>query len=263
VNAAVTDAILRADWPAPRGVHAFTTLRHGAGVSSTPFDSFNMGLRCGDDANAVVANRQALVDGTSLPSEPRWLRQVHETTVARFDAPDRITSRRHPAFASEAVESEADASVTCARDTVLAILTADCLPIVFAAEDGSEVAVAHAGWRGLAAGVVGATVGAMRTSSERIISWLGPAAGPAAYEVGEDVFGAFVTRDARSETAFVATRSSHWLVDLYALARMDLADVGVTRTFGGDLCTITDSHRFYSHRRDRCTGRMATVIWRA
>ncbi len=264
MNAKLTDAILRADWPAPPGVHALTTLRYGAGVSLSPFDSFNMGIRCGDDAAAVMANHRALVDMVSLPSAPHWMRQVHGTTVVRFDAPAQASSPMTdtPAVEGGDAESEADASVTCTHGTVLAILTADCLPVVFAAEDGSEVAAVHAGWRGLAAGVLEASIAAMKTVPANVMAWLGPAAGPDAYEIGEEVFDAFVSQDQRNRTAFAATRPGHWRVDLYALARMRLADTGITRVHGGNLCTISDPQRFYSHRRDQRTGRMATLVWR-
>lgn len=239
------DAILRAEWPVPERVFAFTTLRHGAGVSQTPFDSFNLGLRSGDDVAAVERNRQALIEHFALPSAPRWLRQVHGTAVAM-----------EPAFD----EPEADAAVTRTPGTVLAILTADCLPVVFAARDRSVVGAAHAGWRGLAAGVLEATVAAMDAAPEGIVAWLGPAAGPASYEVGREVFEAFVAGDAGAHTAFAATREGHWRVDLYALARRRLARAGVTNLHGGGLDTIADP-RFFSHRRDQRTGRMATLAW--
>jgi len=244
-------AALPADWPAPRGVIAFTTLRHGAGVSQAPFDAFNLGLRCDDDADAVAANRRRLAERFSLPSAPHWLRQVHGAQVVRLGQGER-----------NADEPEADAATASTPDTVLAVLSADCLPVVFAAVDGSEVAAAHAGWRGLAAGVLENTVAAMQASGERILAWLGPAAGPQAYEIGEEVFAAFVSRDAQAASAFVATRPGHWRVDLYALARQRLRNVGVDRVHGGGLCTISDAQRFYSHRRDRRTGRMATVVYR-
>jgi YfiH family protein len=240
-------ARLHADWPAPPGVVAFTTLRRGAGVSQPPFDSFNLGARCGDDVAAVMHNREQLIAGFALPSAPRWLRQVHGAGVA-VDPGDG--------------EPEADAAVTRTSGLVLAILTADCLPVVLAAADGGEVAAAHAGWRGLCGGVLEATAAAMRTAPADVVAWLGPAAGPQAYEVGTEVRAAFVERDPRAATAFVATRPGHWRVDLYALARQRLAEAGVTRVFGGGLCTISDAQRFYSHRRDQRTGRMATLIWR-
>ena len=158
-------------------------------------------------------------------------------------------------------EPVADAAVASTPGSVLAILTADCLPVVFASAAGDEVGAAHAGWRGLAGGVLEATVAAMRTPADRLIAWLGPAAGPQAYEIGEEVFRAFVDRDAAAAAAFVATRPGHWRVDLYALARRRLARAGVTRVFGGGLCTISDPQRFFSHRRDARTGRMATLVW--
>ena len=245
-------ARLVADWPAPAGVHAFTTLRHGAGHSLAPFDTFNLGNRHapdGDDPRVVERNRAELVERFALPSEPRWLRQVHGTAVTRFD----------PAVLQE--EPDADAAVTSMPGVVLAILTADCLPVVFAADDDSEVGVAHAGWRGLASGVLESTVTAMQAAPERLLAWLGPAAGPQAYEVGEEVRDAFLAYDPRAAEAFADTRPGHWRVDLYALARKRLADAGVTRVHGGGLCTISDPQRFYSHRRDRRTGRMATLVW--
>jgi YfiH family protein len=240
------DDILRPDWRIP-GVVAFTTLRHAGGSSSAPFDDFNLGARCGDTEIAVAENRARLISKHALPSPPRWLRQVHGTCVIvdpAFDEPD------------------ADAAVTCAADTTLAILTADCLPVVFAARDGSEVAAAHAGWRGLAGGILEATVAAMQTSPDSTMAWLGPAAGPQAYEVGQEVFDAFVARDALDAGAFQPTRPGHWNVDLYALARRRLASVGVTLVAGGDLCTVSDPQRFFSHRRDQHTGRMATIVYR-
>lgn len=246
-------ALLPADWPAPPGVHAFTTLRHGLGASQPPFDSFNLGnftAADGDDPATVQRNRAQLIERAQLPSAPHWLKQVHGVDVVRCDA---VT------LGDEA--PIADASVTSTPGVVLAILTADCLPVVFAADDGREVAAAHAGWRGLAAGVLEATVASMRTPADRIVAWLGPAAGPQAYEIGEEVYRAFVDRDFEVITAFAATRPGHWRVDLYALARLRLAQAGVRRVHGGGLCTISDPQRFFSHRRDARTGRLATLVW--
>lgn len=250
-------AVLHAEWPAPPGVHAFTTLRHGAGCSLPPFDHFNLG-NCravdGDDAGIVERNRMELVEGFGLPSPPHWLKQVHGTQVLRFSAPRASVVDAEP-------EADADAAVTSTPGTVLAILSADCLPVVLAAADGSEVATAHAGWRGLADGVIESTVQAMHTRAGALVAWLGPAAGPQAYEVGQDVFDAFVSRDRDATVAFSPTRRGHWRVDLYALARMRLHAMGVRRVHGGGLCTISDPQRFYSHRRDARTGRMATLVW--
>ena len=244
--------LLYADWPAPAGVHAFTTLRHGIGASQPPFDTFNLGNRHaadGDDPATVERNRQLLIEHARLPSAPHWLKQVHGVDVVCCET------------GSNGGEAIADASVTSTPGVVLAILTADCLPVVFAADDGREVAAAHAGWRGLAAGVLEATVAEMRTPPERVIAWLGPAAGPQTYEIGEEVFRAFVDREPASLAAFTATRPGHWRVDLYALARMRLSQAGVTRVHGGDRCTISEPQRFFSHRRDARTGRMATLVW--
>lgn len=242
-------AWLDADWPAPRGVRALTTLRHGLGNSLAPFDTLNLGLRCGDDTPTVIENRGQLSAALALPSPPRWLHQVHGIEVAIEPDHD---------------EPEADAAVTSTPSTVLAVLTADCLPAVFAAKDGSEIAAAHAGWRGLADGMLETTLAAMRTPANDIIAWLGPCAGPQVYEIGQEVFDAFVARDTRAASAFVATRPGHWRVDLYALALQRLADAGIASKdmHGGGLCTISDPSRFFSHRRDKRTGRMATLIWR-
>lgn len=269
-------AILRADWPAPPGVVAFTTLRHGAGVSQAPFDTFNLGLRNGDQADAVLRNRAELVARFGLPADPQWLQQVHGVHVARF-AGQQAAGERLPPPAGEGAqradggnlatpllpEPEADAAVTSAPGTVLAILTADCLPVVFAAKDGSEVAAAHAGWRGLAAGVLENTVAAMQSPPSALVAWLGPAAGPQAYEIGAEVRDAFVADDAGADPAFTPTRHGHWRVDLYALARRRLVAAGLAAAdiHGGGLCTIGDPRRFFSHRRDARTGRMATLAW--
>ena len=202
--------------------------------------------------HALVTLREGGGDaGTiELPSAPAWLQQVHGTTVVvEPDADGR---------------PEADASVTRTPGKVLAIRTADCLPVVFAARDGSEVAAAHAGWRGLGAGVLEATIAAMRTAPEDIVAWMGPAAGPGAYEVGAEVRDAFLARDAGAAAAFEPTRAGHWRVDLYALARrrMHAAGMRADAIHGGGLCTISDPSRFHSYRRDKATERMATLAWR-
>lgn len=239
-------SLLHADWHSASNTVAFTTLRGPAGVSRAPFDKLNLGVPSGDAADSVALNREALIRGAGLPSTPRWLRQVHGTRVVVEPGDD---------------EPEADAAVTSTPGTVLAILTADCLPVLFAAHDGSEVAAAHAGWRGLAAGILENTVAAMRTPASAVQAWLGPAAGPAAYEIGREVFDAFVERDSAAAACFVVTRPGHWRIDLYALARQRLQKAGVTDVHGGGLCTISDPARFYSYRRDGATGRMASLIW--
>jgi hypothetical protein len=265
-------AFLPAAWPAPMAVRAFTTLRHGVGVSQAPFDSLNLGLRAGDDQDAVLRNRELLIEHAGLPAAPNWLRQVHGTEVWRFEGE---TVEHAAGTGGVAVDTtgrdanvdrhgpQGDASVTSTPGTVLAILTADCIPVLFGAKDGSEVAAAHAGWRGLAAGVLESTIAAMRTPPGQLLAWLGPAAGPQRYEIGIEVYDAFVANDWRAGAAFTITRPNHWNVDLYALARRRLESAGIAANdiHGGDLCTISDPQRFYSHRRDQRSGRMASLIW--
>lgn len=248
---AVRNSVLLADWPAPRGVTGLTTLRGPWGDSRPPFDHFNLGLPRdgqGDDPATVAANRLSLERGLDLPEPPRWLRQVHGSRVVVEPGRD---------------SPEADAAVTAIPGRVLAVLSADCLPVLLCAKDASEVAAAHAGWRGLAAGVLEATVAAMRTTPEHLCAWLGPAAGPGAYEIGEEVYSAFVGADATHAAAFQATRPGHWRVDLYALARWRLQAAGLpgSAISGGGLCTIRDSRNFHSHRRDGRSGRMASLVW--
>jgi hypothetical protein len=248
--------VVPASWPAPAGVHAFTTLRHGAGVSQAPFDAFNLGNKYaadGDDPAVVARNRAQLAELAGLPSAPHWLKQVHGTEVVRVDRP------ADPA----AAEPVADALVTSTPGVVLAILTADCLPVVFAAKDGSEIAAAHAGWPGLSKGMLEATLAAMRTPAEALVAWIGPAAGPRRYEVGENVFDAFVSQDAGAAAAFAPTRPGHWLADLPTLARRRLVARGMRADdiHGGDRCTIGEPDRFFSHRRDGRSGRIATLAW--
>lgn len=246
-----------ASWPAPRGVRAFTTLRHGAGRSLPPFDRFNLGNRHaadGDDPSTVAANRAELVELLGLPSAPHWLRQVHGIDVLKVSAAPNADAGDEPV---------ADASVTGTPGVVLAILTADCLPVVFAAKDGSEIAAAHAGWPGLSKGALEATLAAMRTPRSQVMAWIGPAAGPQRYEVGADVFDVFVSADAGAAAAFMPTRPGHWLADLPALARRRMTAGGIhaDHIHGGELCTISDPVRFFSHRRDGRSGRIATLAW--
>jgi YfiH family protein len=251
MRAAEEFARLAADWPAPPGVQAFTTLRTGPGASQGVYASFNLGMRSGDEAAAAQANRAAVQRALGTSHAPRWLHQVHGTEVVRFTQ----------ATSSDAHEPTADAAVTDVPGLPLAILTADCLPVLFAAEDASEIGAAHAGWPGLSAGVLEATLAAMRTPPSQLLAWIGPGAGPQRYEVGENVYAAFVDRDAGASAHFVPTRPGHWLADLPALARRRLAAAGVQRVFGGTECTISEPSRWYSYRRDGATGRMASLIW--
>ena len=244
------DALLVPDWPAPPNVRACVTTRLVAGHSSAPFDRFNLGARCGDEPQAVAANRMALSALLDLPASPHWLRQVHGVGVH-----DARSAR------GEEVEPEADAACTHEAGVVLAVLTADCLPVLFCSDDGSVVAVAHAGWRGLAAGVLEATLARMAVAPARVCAWLGPAIGAPSYEVGEDVRAAFVAQDADAAAQFSASRAGHWWCDLAGLARRRLAAIGVRSLHGGGFDTRTDP-RFYSFRRDPTTGRFASLIWR-
>ena len=232
------------NWPAPARVRAFTTTRVG-GVSGGPYNSFNLADHVGDDPKQVQVNRKRLRQAADLPSEPVWLRQVHGTEV--------VDAAAGPATA--------DGSFTDAAGTVCAILTADCVPIFLCDRRGTMVGALHAGWRGLAAGVIEAGVERMDVPGASLLAWLGPAIGPAAFEVGEDVRAAFVCADADAARAFVPSAHGRWLADLYQLARRRLERLGVTAVFGGDHCTATQADLFYSYRRDGATGRMASIIW--
>ena len=229
------------DWPAPANIQALCTTR-GGGCSGGAWTSMNLGEHCGDDPADVARNRRQLA--RALPAAPQWLRQLHGTVVAR-----------HPGQPGSA--PEADALVAFEPGQVCAVLTADCLPVTFCDRAGSRVAVAHAGWRGLAGGVLQATVSALECDPDEVIAWLGPAIGPSVYEVGADVAAAFPDEFDQGFTP----HGERWLLDLYALARLKLAVTGVTAVSGGDLCTYSEPDRFYSYRRDGQTGRMATLIW--
>ncbi len=239
------------DWPAPARVRAATTTRQG-GISQPPFDSFNLGGHVGDASEAVVANRQRLVENLSLPSEPRWLNQVHGTVVANLDAEFETLP-------------EADASITSTVNTVCAALTADCLPVLFCDQAGTQVAAAHAGWRGLAAGVLETTVASFAAPPEQIIAWLGPAIGPQVFEVDDEVRQVFCEFDPVATEAFVAVQSKtnekKWFADVYQLARQRLAAVGVNAVYGGGRCTFIEAGDFYSFRREGVTGRMGSLVW--
>jgi polyphenol oxidase len=231
------------DWPAPASVRALVTTRSG-GVSEGPYASMNLGQSSGDRLASVARNRAILA--SHLPAEPLWLRQVHGTDV--FEA------GRDP-------DAAADAALTRAPGVACAVLTADCLPVFLCDEAGTSVAIAHAGWRGLAAGIVERTVERMGTGHARLLAWLGPAIGPQAFEVGAEVRAAFLAQDPAADAAFIDKGGGKYLADLYALARRRLAASGVTRVSGGTFCTWTETGRFFSYRRERQSGRMASVIW--
>ena len=239
---------LAADWNAPGVVRAGCTLRDG-GSSKPPYASLNLGDHVGDEPAAVSGNRALLRAALRLPSEPLWLQQVHGTVVLDADAAGSAGS--------------ADAAVTRRPDRVLAILVADCMPVLLASSDGAVLGAAHAGWRGLAAGVLEATVAAMRTEPRGIHAWLGPVIGTPQFEVGEEVRAAFVAHDARAATAFATNARGRWHCDLRLLARQRLGALGITSVAAAALSTYADSARCYSYRRDGRTGRMAALLWRA
>jgi YfiH family protein len=232
------------DWPAPANVRSLQTTRAG-GISSAPYDSLNLGDHVGDAPLAVQRNRMQL--NSLLPSEPVWLNQVHGTTVANADRASCLP--------------QADACIARHRAAVCAVMTADCLPVLLCDTQGSVVGVAHAGWKGLAAGVIEATVKSMDVAPETVMAWLGPAISRDAFEVGDEVRAAFVAVQPQAASAFVAGQSGKWFADLYALARLRLNALGITRVFGGGSCTFGERERYYSYRRDGATGRMGTFIW--
>jgi YfiH family protein len=246
----VTVPILEPEWAAPSGVHAAFSLRSG-GASAPPWDSLNLGVHVGDDPAAVAENRRRLGHTLGLPSEPIWLDQVHGIEVVQVDSANRPKNGVRP---------RADAAVTRERGVVLAVQVADCLPVLLASDD-SVLGAAHAGWRGLAAGVIEATVAAMQVPPSRLVAWLGPCIGPAHFEVGDEVRAAFLAADPAAAAAFEPNVHGRWQCDLPQLARARLQALGVTQIAGGEWCTAADPVRFYSHRRDQRTGRMAALIW--
>lgn len=242
------DPFLVPDWSAPAGVRAVSTTRLG-GLSTGPWAGFNLATQCGDDPAVVEQNRAWLRTRLALPAEPVWMTQVHGARVVEIPA--------------AGMQPVADAAWTSRAGVVCAVMTADCLPVVFCDRRGCHVAVAHAGWRGLAGGVLEATLAAVPVLPGETLAWLGPCIGPTAFEVGEDVRAAFCDTVPADVAAFApAARAGHWYADLVALARRRLRRAGVTSIHGGHWCTYRDPERFYSYRRDGVTGRMATLIWR-
>jgi YfiH family protein len=236
------------DWPAPPGVRAVSTTRRG-GVSAAPYDDFNLAAHVGDAPSAVAANRARLRECLGLPAEPCWLQQVHGVQAV-------------PAV-SGTPPPEADAGYTDRPGVVCAVLTADCLPILLCDRAGRRIAAIHAGWRGLANGVIERALDCAGPAAGGWLAWLGPAIGPGVFEVGAEVRDAFVTGHAAATEAFQPSPAGRWLADLYVLARQRLAGCGVTDVYGGGACTYSDRERFFSYRRDGATGRMATLVWLA
>ena len=242
--------LLPIDWSAPPQVRAAFTLRKG-GVSAAPWATLNLGSHVGDAADAVDENRRRVAAALALPAAPHWLQQVHGIKVLDADAmPD-----------GAAAATPADAAVSRAPGRVLAILVADCMPVLLAALDGTVIGAAHAGWRGLAAGVLEATIAAMRVPAGQLCAWLGPAIGPRHFEVGAEVRAQFLAADPEATAAFSANERGRWQCDLAWLARRRLQRVGLTRIAGARLCTYAEATRCYSYRRDGRTGRMAALLW--
>ena len=249
-------AWMEPEWAAPPGVRALCTKR-GGGASAAPFESLNLGAHVGDAAGAVLENRARLRKAARMPAEPRWLSQVHGIEVADLDSAVGIPV--------------ADAAVSARAGTVCAVLTADCLPVLLSTADGAVVGAVHAGWRGLAAGVIETALQALRARAAPgigIQAWMGPAIGPGHFEVGAEVRTAFLQQDPAAAEAFAPNDAGRWQCDLYALARLRLQRQGVGAITGGGLCTYDNAADFYSHRRDvqhlgrAGTGRMASLIWR-
>jgi YfiH family protein len=244
-------AVLRPDWPAPINVNCLTTLRLG-GVSLPPFNGFNLGDHVGDDPIAVMRNRQTLVRVLGLPSEPCWLTQVHGTQAIYLDADG-----------DAECPLSADASYTDCRARICTVMSADCLPVMFCDRQGRHVAAAHAGWRGLAAGIIESTVNALAVPAVELMVWMGPAIGAMAFEVGAEVRDAFMRFDEKAAVAFHPSPAvdGRYLTDIYALARLRLHALGIQAIYGGHWCTFDQDEAFYSYRRNGQCGRMASLIW--
>jgi len=241
-------AWLTPQWPAPAVVHALSTERGGGG-SAAPYVSLNLASHVGDAAAAVAENRRRLRIAAELPAEPSWLTQIHGTRIADLD----VVGPAGPA----------DGALTRRHGRVCAILTADCLPVLFAEDSGAAIAAAHAGWRGLAGGVLEATVRALAVAPPTLLVWLGPAIGPKHFEIGPEVRDELLRGDPGAHAAFEVNARGRYLADLSALARRRLERLGIERIYGGGECTYTDGDRYFSYRRDGETGRQATLIWLA
>lgn len=232
------------NWNAPENVHAVMTTRIG-GVSQSPYDSLNLATHVEDNLEHVLGNRRLLKTTLNLPTQPFWLEQIHSNTVVEANA--------------ALILPKADASFTTQKNVVCVVMTADCLPVLMCSKNGEKIAAIHAGWRGLESGIISKTVEALQTKD--VMVWLGAAIGSQRFEVGDDVRDAFLKKSADYASAF-QENGMQWLADIYQLARIELEHLGITEVFGGKFCTVTDAERFYSYRRDKKTGRMATLIWR-
>ncbi|PHQ80712.1 MAG: hypothetical protein COB66_04145 [Coxiella sp. (in: Bacteria)] len=239
--------MIQPQWPAPSNIHAFTTTRDG-GVSLAPFDSFNLASHVNDNPDHVMANRQQLMQQHNLPRMPIWLNQTHTTYPVELAAN------------STTLSQECDAAYTRCADMPCTVLTADCLPLLVCNRQGTEVAAIHAGWRGLQAGVIENTIDQLTSSPDDLLVWLGPAIGPSAFEINNEIRLAFLARYPQNSVAFKQVNQC-WFADIYALARVSLQSRGISQIFGGDYCTFSENEHFFSYRRDGLTGRMASIIW--
>lgn len=243
-----SESLIVPDWPAPVRVRAISTTRRG-GISAPPYHGFNLAEHVGDDPACVTENRRQLAVQARLPADPAWLEQVHGTDVVAAETMDCPVA--------------ADAAWTRAPGRPCVVMTADCLPVLLCDRAGTVVAAAHGGWRGLVGGVIGATVARMATPPTELLAWLGPAIGPTAFEVGEEVRSAFLALDSGCGDCFQPSPAGRWLADLYQLARRQLQSLGVPAVYGGGWCTFSEPERFFSYRREGRTGRMASLIWLA
>jgi len=243
-----TQTLITPNWPAPKTIHAVTTTR-GGGVSQAPFESFNLAAHVGDQDDSVIQNRQLLQTNLSLPNKPCWLGQVHSTNVIELNEnPPKNTL-------------ETDASFTTTPQVVCTVMSGDCLPVLVCNQTGTCVAAIHAGWRGLAAGVIEAAINRMPCDPATLLVWLGPAIGPNKFEVGQDVKDRFMQFSSEAKSAFVPHQEQHYLANIYLLAKQRLEKLGINQIYGGEHCTFTEEDLFFSHRRDKQTGRMASLIW--
>ncbi len=242
----MTDNLIIPDWPAPERVKALSTTRHG-GFSLPPYAELNLATHVGDDPSTVIRNRDYLVDLAQLPESPRWLNQVHGTHVIKSQ--------------NWQLNMDADAIVSQQKNHLCTIMTADCLPLLLCNRQGNTVAAIHAGWRGLLAGIIEKTVAKFNDTPQDILVWLGPAIGPNQFEVSTDVYQSFTRHSAKAVQAFQQTDDTHYLADIYLLAKQRLSALGINAVFGGEFCTVSNHQQFFSYRRDGNTGRMASMIW--
>jgi len=237
--------IIEAKWDAPSRVKALCTTRQG-GFSQPPYDSLNLAMHVGDDDQSVLRNRELLRNSLRLPVEPCWLEQTHSTRVVSLESD---ASRL------------ADAAITRQADTIAIVMTADCLPILLCNRSGTEVAVIHAGWRGLVDGVIESTVNGMISPADQLLAWIGPGISQLCFEVGGEVRDFFIARNRADDSYFVANRPAHWLCDLNGLATATMARLGIAEISRAGYCSYGDDLRYFSYRRNTLTGRMASLIW--